>query len=84
MSVSFGGLSAGLRGVKTYERAFERAAERVTAATTSKTAAVAEDPVVQLPNALAEMIVAQRMHTAAMRVVETAHEMLREVVELPE
>ena len=84
MSVSFGGLSAGLRGVKTYERAFERAAEGVTATTTSKTAAVAEDPVAQLPNAVVEMIVAQRMHTAALRVLETAQEMLREVLELPE
>ena len=84
MSVSFGGLPAGLRGVNTYGRAFERAAERVAAATTSKTAAVTEDPVAQLPNALAEMIVAQRMHTAALRVLETAQEMLREVVELPE
>ena len=83
MSVSFGGLSAGLRGVKIYERAFERAAERVAAATTSKTAVAAEDPVAELADAAVEMIVAQRMHTAAMRVVETAHEMLREVLEPP-
>ena len=83
MGVSFGGLSAPLRGVKAYERAFERAAERMVASSMPE-AAAAEGPVASLPNAVVDMIVAQRMHTASLRALETAHEMLREVLELGE
>ena len=100
MSVSFGGISPALDGMKTQARAFDRAAQRLAKSSlqdqASATAATADvDSVTEteqatasggtdaagvMTEAMLDMLLARRMHTANLQALQVAHDVLRDLV----
>ncbi len=95
MSISPTALSSALNALKLYNRRVDQAAEAIAAAgltdgsadSADGTGAPAGPPsatsagVVDLPDAMTSMLIAQRAFVAQLRVLRTADEMLRETVE---
>ena len=95
MSVSFGAFQAALNGMRTHQNAFDRAAHKVVKATLStptNPVDLAEfsgggvdptqvaDGAGMMTDGMVEMMTAQHAYTASLRALESAHEMLRDVM----
>ncbi len=96
MSISFGAYESAVHGVKVYQAAFDRAAHEVVKSTlteavptiesTQSAGAGAQESQLtgdsgMTTDAMVEMMTAQRAFTASLRVLETAGDMVKEMVE---
>lgn len=96
MSISFGVYESAVHGVKVYQAAFDRAAQKVVKSTVTEAVPTIESTQsagagtqesqltgdsALLTDAMVEMMTAHRAFTAALRVLETAGDMVKETVE---
>ncbi len=94
MSISFGVYESAVHGVKVYHAAFDRAAQEVVKSTVTEAVPAIESTQSAgagaqesqstsegLLTAMAEMMTAHRAFTASLRVLETADDMVKEMVE---
>lgn len=94
MSMSFGVYGSAVHGVKAYQAAFDRATQEVVKSTVTKAVPTIESTQSAgagaqesqstsdgLLTAMADMMEAHRAFTASLRVLETADDMVKEMVE---